>query len=197
MADYEEVCFATLTGKVIERVTLTDDSIEFETSDQEVYCLMHDQDCCEDVYIEDIIGGEIEDIAGYEIIEAYEATSRDKLPVDDGDESWTWTFFIIRTMDSSLTIRFYGSSNGYYSESASLYHVVKRAEPLEPDRGVILELGLGDVIVVKRHDGSKYNIVCETKNAFRAMEASGLGQEEFAKVLYELRRKAYRGPNKD
>jgi hypothetical protein len=35
------------------------------------------------------------------------------------DESYTWTFYNFATFKGFVTVRFYGSSNGYYSEEVS------------------------------------------------------------------------------
>ena len=72
----------------------------------------HEQDCCESVSIEDIVG-DLEDLVGVPILEAREDTQ------DGGGEyeSATWTFYNFRTIKGSVTVRWLGTSNGYYSES--------------------------------------------------------------------------------
>lgn len=108
--------FSELKNKTLKNVEVLDDQeIIFTTSDGKKYKLYHEQNCCENVYLEDI-DGNIEDLIGQTVLDAYESTSRDKSPANTYAESYTWTFYSIRTVKTSITIRWYGESNGYYSE---------------------------------------------------------------------------------
>ena len=102
------VDFNELEGKTLKKIDATDDSITFFTIEGETFRMFHEQDCCESVYVEDV-NGDFSDIIGTPIISAKEKTNE--------DDSCTWTFYDIRTIKGSVTIRWYGTSNGYYSES--------------------------------------------------------------------------------
>lgn len=56
----------------------------------------------------------------------FEAVSEDD---PNAAESGTWTFYRVGTAKGGVTLRWYGASNGYYSESVS-FDVVK--EPRSP-----------------------------------------------------------------
>jgi len=81
--------------------------------------MFHSQDCCEQVYLEEVIGGELSDLVGEEIM-VFEKTSSEGEPPPNRDgyepDSYTWTFYKIRTNRLTLTLRWLGTSNGYYSE---------------------------------------------------------------------------------
>jgi hypothetical protein len=114
----------TLIGKTIRTIEKAsvngDDILIFVMEDGEVFSMFHEQDCCEGVWLEDI-DGELSDIRGYPLIRAEESTSKENpLDKDRSDESFTWTFYRFETEHGFVNLRWYGTSNGYYSESVSL-----------------------------------------------------------------------------
>src|SRR3954469_8940572 len=121
-SDIKELKGKTLTsidGKVgYERIT-------FHVDDGTSYSLFHQQDCCESVQVEDICG-DLSDLIGSPIVQATERTS-DKwpkgIPNPEYVDSFTWTFYRLATVKGVVVIRWYGSSNGYYSESVSFAKV--------------------------------------------------------------------------
>ena len=77
----------------------------------------HSQDCCESVAIEDVCG-DWNDILGEQLTECREATNVEAPDRKvDSYESITWTFYIFSSVKGSVTVRWLGESNGYYSES--------------------------------------------------------------------------------
>ncbi len=68
----------------------------------------------ESVTLEETIG-EWDDVIGHPI-EVVEESSNSDNPPEHAD-SFTWTFYTIRTNRGTVTLRWLGQSNGYYSES--------------------------------------------------------------------------------
>jgi hypothetical protein len=118
--------FEDLVGKTlvkIDKAKKGDDAITFTTDNGEVYSMSHNQDCCESVNIEDICG-DLEDLLYSPIMRASEDTNgNDPPPAEVSAESYTWTFYNIATMKGHVTIRWFGRSNGYYSESVNFVRV--------------------------------------------------------------------------
>jgi len=103
-----------LLGKTLSKVERTqdeEDQIIFTTEEGECFRMYHDQDCCESVAIESIVG-ELDWLVGNPITMAEEVTQE----ADDNAESATWTFYKLATIRGYVTIRWYGESNGHYSE---------------------------------------------------------------------------------
>lgn len=108
-----------LIGKTLkECMTNNYDSIKFITENDEYYSMHHDQDCCESVIIEDIVG-DLQDLVGTPILEAREDSNFES----EGDGKQEWTFYNFRTIKGSVTIRWFGSSNGYYSTAVNFRRI--------------------------------------------------------------------------
>ena len=103
------------------------DEIRFVTLDRQ-FSMYHSQDCCESVCVEDIIG-DLDDLIGYPILLAEEVTNHEEQETENyqGD-SFTWTFYKLSTIKGSVTIRWLGASNGYYSEAVDFRELVGRKE---------------------------------------------------------------------
>ena len=95
------------------------DRVEFTLENGKKISMYHCQDCCESVGV-DFIKGDINDIIGTPVIEAYEDNEEPK-NWDDAPESYTWTNFTIVTKKGKVVIKWLGTSNGYYSESVEVY----------------------------------------------------------------------------
>ena len=120
--------FKDLLGKTVTEITggVGDEEMIFKCDDGTKYSLNHHQDCCESVRVEDITGG-IENLIGSPILKAEEVTSNEN-PVGvkpEYQDSFTWTFYKLATIKGHVDIRWYGESNGYYSESVDFKEINK------------------------------------------------------------------------
>lgn len=96
--------------------------ISFLFNDGSAMQMYHSQDCCESVTIDDICG-DLEDLIGTPILIAELRTNFNDNPKGEYDESFTWSFYTFRTIKGTVDIRWYGTSNGYYSEDVDIeYH---------------------------------------------------------------------------
>lgn len=124
MKSWETANFSDLIGKTLISCRQDGDELLFETEDAE-YRLYHEQECCEDVYIEDL-NGDLDNLVGSPIIHAEESTN-------DGEahkhRSVTWTFYKIATVKGWVDVRWYGTSNGYYSEGVDF--AVRQKPPID------------------------------------------------------------------
>lgn len=111
--------FSKMIGKIMAEVVesgFDGDELRFvEVETGKCHRFYHPQSCCESVSIEDICG-DLNDLVGSPILVAEEISSEFK-ESSSGDEQWT--FYKFSTIKGSVTVRWYGSSNGYYSTSVN------------------------------------------------------------------------------
>lgn len=124
-----DLSFSVLLGQTLESVdgAVGDGELIFTTADGRTFKLFHDQDCCESVAVEDIVG-DLSDLVGSPITLAEKSVGGDDpegyTPPEYRD-SYTWTFYRIATAKGHVDIRWLGTSNGYYSEGVSFAEVTQ------------------------------------------------------------------------
>lgn len=89
------------------------DDAEVENARWRSYRLYHSQSCCESVYI-DQVDGDLNDLVGVPLMMAEMATMD-----DESNSDAMWTFYKFATLKGYVTVRWHGSSNGYYSISVN------------------------------------------------------------------------------
>ena len=95
------------------------EAVDFLLSDGSIFEMAYHQDCCASCDILDL-DCEPADFIDQEILHAEEVSNEiDPEPEGRGDESHTWTFVKFTTPKGHFMVRWYGESNGYYSESPS------------------------------------------------------------------------------
>lgn len=130
-----------IEGQVIIKVTGLEkgsDQVEFLCMPHGEYLMYHEQQCCESVTLEDVCGDPADLEDAYVIsaeVRSAPGNGHCNYPSPDPDEyewgwdEWmssdhaTWTFYVIQTNKGCVTIRWYGHSNGYYSEAVTFEKV--------------------------------------------------------------------------
>mgnify|MGYP000418450393 CR=1 FL=1 len=139
MSHYVDI-FDDMLGQTLTEIKeIGDDELIFITAEGDEWKMLHEQDCCESVTIDDIVG-DLDDLIGHPLLQAESVSGGAEMDLPEeevmwlvlsdkyerhGDESETWTFYKFQTIKGGVNIRWYGCSNGYYSESVSFYKVQK------------------------------------------------------------------------
>ena len=114
---------AQMLGKTFVQVSgaVGNFDLLFETANGERFMFSHQQDCCERVDINDIVG-DLQDLVGEPLLLAEEVQGETPVDFNERDhESVTWTFYKFATRKGYVDVRWLGESNGYYSEGVDLF----------------------------------------------------------------------------
>jgi hypothetical protein len=116
-----------LIGKTLNKIERETHRLIFYCEDGSKFLMFHKQDCCESVAIDDI-NGDLEDLIGVPILKAEEVSNYEpkrlevieksnlKESCDDSYASHTWTFYKFATINGYVDVKWFGHSNGCYSE---------------------------------------------------------------------------------
>lgn len=122
-----------LLGQTLVSITGMDrgsEEVVFTTAEGKRYRMLHHQDCCESVQLEDVCG-DVDDLIGSPITLAEERS----MEGPSRYESSTWTFYALSTRQGHVDLRWLGVSNGYYGEGVSFeeldHHGMAREGKLE------------------------------------------------------------------
>jgi hypothetical protein len=128
---YQDVTeFKGMVGTTMKTIEggLGDERMVFVAEDGRRFVFWYEHDCCASCNVEDIVG-DLSDLVGSPVVLAEEVSNYapEKEPWDEHGqeekrwkpESYTWTFYRFSTVKGTVTVRWLGESNGYYSESVS------------------------------------------------------------------------------
>lgn len=135
----EETNVEVMLGMTMQAVAHEPDDTQvvFTAVDGRVFKLYHEQDSCERVWLEDI-NGDLQDLVGVPLLQAEKLSGQPGFEKDshlevyhevynevyDDNDSSTWTFYRFATIKGTVTLRWCGTSNGYYSEEVDFKEVV-------------------------------------------------------------------------
>jgi hypothetical protein len=119
--------YANLLNHTFINVLRAGDEIHLTRQDGETFTFRHFQECCESVWLEEVIG-DLNDLIGSPLLVAESRSSvngdsvspPERLKEWEYEDCWAWTFIELATNKGSVTLRWFGSSNGYYSVGVDL-----------------------------------------------------------------------------
>lgn len=130
---YNEECIEKVKGQTpveIDGMKEGSEGVIIRTREGGKLTLRYEQDCCASCSICQIDGDPM-DLLGLPLVMA-ETVTGESLAFDDSldpqgnphseYDSHTWTFVKFATVAGYVTLRWYGSSNGYYSEEPTAYY---------------------------------------------------------------------------
>lgn len=123
-SNHNDTDFSSLAGLTIasiEGMELGEAEIHIKTTCGRHFVMYHWEDCCEEVLLEDVVG-DVGDLIGLPILMA-EASTSEENPKGDPD-AFLWTFYKLATSKGYVDLRWYGTSNGYYSMGVSFCEVM-------------------------------------------------------------------------
>jgi len=94
--------------------------IKITLEDGRIFRFWHCQDCCEVVLVDDVVG-DPNDLIGVPLVDIREETNSGENKAEC--DTFTWTFYKFATIKGSVAVRWYGTSNGYYSESVDFEEI--------------------------------------------------------------------------
>lgn len=118
-----ELEISELVGKTLIEIAEDKNKVIFITDDGKAYKMFHLPECCESVELEEVIG-DWDDLIGKPLLMSEKVTSKENLkPQTYEYDSGTWTFYKFATIKGYVTLRWYGASNGHYSEEVNFIQI--------------------------------------------------------------------------
>lgn len=119
------ITYDKLIGEVFTDVSGKRQDEEFILTNDNFYVAIYvPDDCCNQGWLEDV-DGDIKDLLESPITMFEEVGSRERDIGYDSEnhyqDSCTWTYYKIGSEKGSVTLRFVGTSNGYYCERADVH----------------------------------------------------------------------------
>ena len=117
--------FSDLEGEILSSIigmNIGSKEVHFSCKSGKLFRMYHQQDCCESVELADVVG-EVSDLVNGKPINLAEQVSNNNPPFSVDVDSYTWTFYNIQAGGCMVTLRWLGTSNGYYSESVNFQRI--------------------------------------------------------------------------